>query len=133
MGVLLPPDISLDDEVVYDALAALDLARAQEGVDPERVFLLGHSLGGILAPRIGARDGRRPLESLSLRLPLGHSSRSFGGSWSTWRPSIETRVRRLVPTSTLSSRWWGRWRKGRFGTIRWFSALPPPIGEHWPR
>lgn len=57
-GASLPSDIGLDDEVIIDALEALDLARVQEGVEPERVFLLGHSLGGILAPRIGGRDGR---------------------------------------------------------------------------
>lgn len=57
-GASLPPDIGLEAEVVLDALAALDLARAQRAVDPGRVFLLGHSLGGILAPRIAGRDGR---------------------------------------------------------------------------
>jgi pimeloyl-ACP methyl ester carboxylesterase len=57
-GASIPSDIGLEDEVVLDALAALDLARAQTAVDPQRVFLLGHSLGGILAPRIGERDGR---------------------------------------------------------------------------
>lgn len=57
-GASLPSDIGLDDEVVNDALAALELARTQEAVDPQRVFLLGHSLGGILAPRIGGRDGK---------------------------------------------------------------------------
>jgi dienelactone hydrolase len=43
------------DEVIDDALSALALARSQPGVDPERVYLLGHSLGAYLAPRI-ARD-----------------------------------------------------------------------------
>src|ERR1039457_2623458 len=33
------------------------LLRATPGVDGRRVFLAGHSLGAILAPRIGVRDG----------------------------------------------------------------------------
>lgn len=56
-GASVPSDIGLEDEVIVDALEALELTRVQKGVDPERVFLLGHSLGGILAPRIGTRDG----------------------------------------------------------------------------
>ena len=54
----LPTPITVEHEVVLDALAALDAARAAEGVDPARVFLLGHSLGAALAPEIAARDGR---------------------------------------------------------------------------
>ncbi len=50
--------ITLRDEVIDDALAALDLLRKTPGVDPERVFLLGHSLGAWAAPLIAAEDKR---------------------------------------------------------------------------
>lgn len=56
-GSRIPPDIGLDDEVVEDALAAIGLIRNRPEVDAERVFLVGHSLGGMLAPEIGRRDG----------------------------------------------------------------------------
>jgi pimeloyl-ACP methyl ester carboxylesterase len=56
-GGALPADIGLEEEVVEDALMALSFLRAREEVDPARVFLLGHSLGAMLAPDIGARDG----------------------------------------------------------------------------
>jgi len=49
---------TVDDEVVIDALAAVDLVRSVPAVDGRRVFLVGHGLGGTLAPRIAARDGR---------------------------------------------------------------------------
>ena len=49
-------DFTIDDEVTDDALAAIKLARAQPGIDPHRVFVLGHSLGAYMAPRIGQRD-----------------------------------------------------------------------------
>lgn len=52
-----PLDMTLADEVVDDALAALALLRDVEGVDPHRVFVLGHSLGATLAPLIAERDG----------------------------------------------------------------------------
>ncbi|HEX3769547.1 MAG TPA: DUF3887 domain-containing protein [Polyangiaceae bacterium] len=49
--------VTVKEEVVDGALAALALLRATPGVDPARVFLLGHSLGGYLAPRIAQTDG----------------------------------------------------------------------------
>src|SRR5258708_18244134 len=49
--------ITLDAEVIDDARAALYLARSASVLDSARVFLLGHSLGAMLAPTIAARDG----------------------------------------------------------------------------
>ena len=48
--------VTLDEEVVDDALSAAALLRATPGIDPKRVAVLGHSLGGTLAPRIATRD-----------------------------------------------------------------------------
>jgi dienelactone hydrolase len=50
-------DLTIRQEVIDDALAAVNLLRATPGVDGRRVFLAGHGLGGILAPRIGVLDG----------------------------------------------------------------------------
>ena len=47
---------TVDEEVVDDALSAAALLRGLPEVDPSRVVVLGHSLGGTLAPRIGERD-----------------------------------------------------------------------------
>jgi dienelactone hydrolase len=47
---------TVKDEVIDDVLNAVALARQQPGVDPRRVFVLGHSLGGNLAPRIAQAD-----------------------------------------------------------------------------
>lgn len=47
---------TVDDEAVDDALAAVALLRTRPEVDPTRIVVLGHSLGGFLAPRIAARD-----------------------------------------------------------------------------
>ena len=48
--------VTVKDEVVDDAVAALAMVGKQEGVDPQRVFLLGHSLGGMLAPMIAEKS-----------------------------------------------------------------------------
>jgi hypothetical protein len=50
------PVATVEQEVIEDALSALGLARQQSRADPRRVFQLGHSLGGYLAPRIALRD-----------------------------------------------------------------------------
>jgi dienelactone hydrolase len=48
---------TVDAEVVDDAVAAVALLRAEPRIDGRRVVVVGHSLGGMLAPRIAARDG----------------------------------------------------------------------------
>ena len=47
---------TVKEETIDDALAAIQVLRKQEGIDPQRVFVLGHSLGAMLAPRIGQGD-----------------------------------------------------------------------------
>jgi uncharacterized protein len=49
-------NFTVKDEVLDDALAAVELLRRTEGIDGKRVFVLGHSLGGMLIPRIGRLD-----------------------------------------------------------------------------
>lgn len=48
--------LTVNEETVDDALAAARLLRTTPEVDPRRVFVLGHSLGGMLLPRIAQRD-----------------------------------------------------------------------------
>lgn len=52
------PDFTVKEETIDDALAAAALMRRVPGVRADRVFVAGHSLGGMLAPRIGALDPR---------------------------------------------------------------------------
>lgn len=44
--------LTLNEETVEDAKDAVALLRAQECIDPEQVYVLGHSLGGEALPRI---------------------------------------------------------------------------------
>lgn len=48
--------LTVDEEETDDALAAAHLLAKRKGIDPHRIFVLGHSEGGMLAPRIGKRD-----------------------------------------------------------------------------
>jgi len=48
--------ITLKEETVDDAVAAVALLKKTEGIDAKRIFVLGHSLGGMAIPRIGAGD-----------------------------------------------------------------------------
>lgn len=45
-------NLTFDMETIEDAVAAVTLLKADERIDPARVFVLGHSLGGMLANRI---------------------------------------------------------------------------------
>jgi alpha-beta hydrolase superfamily lysophospholipase len=75
--LLTAKDLTVKEETIDDAVLAAAELRQTEGVDPARVFVLGHSLGGMVAPRIGLADDHlaglillagatRPLEDLML-------------------------------------------------------------------
>ncbi len=70
-----PQNLTVKDEYVDDARAAVALLASRPEIDPKRIFLAGHSEGGYLAPRIAAGDPRiagiiilegntRPIEQL---------------------------------------------------------------------
>jgi dienelactone hydrolase len=70
-------NLTVYEETIEDALAAVALLRETPRIDPGRIFVLGHSLGGMVAPRIGGLDddlagliilagNTRPLEDMIL-------------------------------------------------------------------
>ena len=77
LKLLALPGLTAKGEIVDDVIAAANLLRGRKEVDPKRLFVLGHSLGGTLIPRIGKADpgiagfivmagAARPLEDLLL-------------------------------------------------------------------
>ena len=67
--------LTVQEETVDDAVKAIALLRSQPEVNGSKIFLLGHSLGAYVAPRIAEADGKlagmvlmagnvRPLEDL---------------------------------------------------------------------
>ncbi|MDI6779562.1 MAG: DUF3887 domain-containing protein [Bacteroidota bacterium] len=51
-----PEDINVKNEVIDDAIEAIKFLRARDDVDKNRIFLLGHSLGAMLAPTIAEQS-----------------------------------------------------------------------------
>ena len=45
-------NFTVKEETIDDAVAAALLLRADPRIDPERIYLIGHSMGAMLAPRI---------------------------------------------------------------------------------
>jgi len=48
--------MTVREETIADALLAVALLRRHARTDAKRIFVLGHSLGGLLGPRIAAED-----------------------------------------------------------------------------
>ena len=48
-------EITPDEEVIEDAVSACQLAASMPFIDKQKIFLAGHSLGGLLAPLIATR------------------------------------------------------------------------------
>jgi dienelactone hydrolase len=70
-------NFTVNEETIIDALAAVDVLNTSPYVDYAQIVILGHSFGGMLAPRIANQDNRvaglillaaptRPLEDLML-------------------------------------------------------------------
>lgn len=69
--------LTVYEETIEDAVHAARLLRETENINPKKIFILGHSLGGTLVPRIAALNpdtagfiimagATRPLEDLSI-------------------------------------------------------------------
>jgi len=70
-------NFTVQDEIIDDVIAAIHVLNETSVVNQSQIFVLGHSLGGMIAPRIGLQDDRiaglillaaptRPLEDLIL-------------------------------------------------------------------
>ncbi|HEY0806195.1 MAG TPA: alpha/beta fold hydrolase [Pseudonocardiaceae bacterium] len=102
-------EFTVTDEYVPDALAGIALLRAHPAVDPSRIFVLGHSLGGTVAPRVAAAEpsvaglimlagGAQPLHWAAVR-QVSYLATPTGDT-----AAVETLTRqaKLVDSPTLS-------------------------------
>jgi dipeptidyl aminopeptidase/acylaminoacyl peptidase len=71
--------------LISDTLVAIDFIANQKGVNPERIGLLGQSLGGLTAAYVGCRDDR--IKSISLWNAPPHPFETFVSlmGWDTVR------------------------------------------------
>lgn len=51
------PLLTVKEETIEDAILATELLRQDGRIDREKIFIIGHSMGGMLAPRIDAEGG----------------------------------------------------------------------------
>jgi dienelactone hydrolase len=69
--------LTVKEEIIDDVLSAVDILRHTNGIDATRIYVLGHSLGAMVLPRIALADSKirglilmagptRPLEDLTL-------------------------------------------------------------------
>ncbi len=49
--------VTVREETIEDALRAAGLLRRDQRIDPDGIFIIGHSMGAMLAPRIDAEGG----------------------------------------------------------------------------
>ena len=50
-------DVTVKMETIEDAVMATELLKADDRIDSENIFIIGHSMGAMLAPRIDAEGG----------------------------------------------------------------------------
>ncbi len=64
-----PMKATVDAEVIQDGVAALQLLRARTDVAQDRIFIVGHSLGAMLAPEIAKKAW--PVAGIVMLSPAG--------------------------------------------------------------
>jgi fermentation-respiration switch protein FrsA (DUF1100 family) len=118
-------NITVMDETIDDARIAMDLLAKTAGIDDKRIYVIGHSLGGMLGPRIVAGTGAaglvimagntRPLEDLIVEQfeylkSQGLASQETVDAMRETRKSIkgylEPSTRVLVAGATTSGSYW---------------------------
>jgi dienelactone hydrolase len=100
-----PSTMSLEDVVIDDAVAAVAFLRDRPEIDPGRVFVLGHSLGGLAAPWVAKRvpelagmiiiagPGRPMLDVLAYQIE--HLAK-LNGSWNEETEAEVHRIERIA-------------------------------------
>jgi dienelactone hydrolase len=112
--------LTVQEETIDDALSAVAQLRATDGLDPKRIFVLGHSLGGMVAPRIGQADPHiaglimlagclaRPLEDIMVEqaryvLSLKAKPSAEEEAWLAEIVSTAAKVKKLTAADVSSS------------------------------
>ena len=109
-------DFTLSEEYLPQAVAAVQLLRQHPAVEPGRVFVAGHSLGGTVAPRVAAAEpsvagliilsgGTQPLHRAAVR-QFRYLASLDPATTAAARPVIDaiTRQAELIDSPGLSPR-----------------------------
>lgn len=110
------------DDLLDDARAAIAFVRTYHGVDPKRVFVIGHSEGGELAPSLAA--GGAPLRGIALMAPpaipldqilLQQASHGLTGAAKAKAIADEQKAIDEIKAGTLNPNGGGPWLRSSFG------------------
>lgn len=104
---------TVDDETVDDAVVAVAQLRKTEGIDAARVFVVGHSLGAMMAPRVAQRAPEiaglvmlaapaRPLQAAYLE-QIEFLAAKDGSVSEDERAAIETERSKIDALATLTA------------------------------
>ncbi len=123
------------DRLIADALDATAFLRAQPGVDPKSIFVLGHSEGGELAPSIAIADGHLrgivllappalPLERILMQQALRTAS---GADRATITAKEQAQVDAIEQGKKTGA--WAAWLRSSFGIdpAELITRVPSPI------
>jgi dienelactone hydrolase len=97
---------TLTDEYVPQATAAIRMLRGHPAIDPARVYVAGHSLGGTVAPRVAAAEpsvaglvilagGAQPLQHAAVR-QVRYLAGLDSGSDASTRPLLDVMTRQAA-------------------------------------
>jgi dienelactone hydrolase len=64
-----PQKVTVEEEVIDDGVAAVRLLRARREVERDRIFVVGHSLGAMIAPEVAKKAW--PVAGIVLLAPVG--------------------------------------------------------------
>ena len=126
--------VTVGIETIEDAIAAADLLRHDPRIDPDRVFIAGHSMGAMLAPRIDAQGGSfrglilmagspRKLEEIM----LDQQDAALAGVPGLLRPLVEKQMNRM------RARFAGMYAMtdAEAQKIKWAAAPPSITSRKW--
>ena len=57
MKMIKEGNITVKEETIDDALMAIEILKNDQRIDKDRIYILGHSMGAMLSPRIDAEGG----------------------------------------------------------------------------
>ncbi|HHY12495.1 MAG TPA: alpha/beta fold hydrolase [Firmicutes bacterium] len=89
-------NITVKEEAVDDAVLAVRLLKTVEGIDPDRIFVVGHSLGATVGPRIAEACGTVP------GVGAAGDGASGSGSEADTEADADTRIAGLVMMAATS-------------------------------
>ncbi len=64
-----PQKVTVEEEIIEDGVAAVNLLRAQRNVARDKIFVLGHSLGATIAPNVAKKAW--PVAGIVMMAPSG--------------------------------------------------------------